>query len=354
MAQNLFLYLARKEGRKKAAFALAVILLFFVILELLFRITGLGRQGAERFYQNVFDPLSVPIPGAQNPYVELSEFMNKKGLRGPDFQRRKPEGIYRIVCLGDSTTFSTGEYKDSYPRLLEQILNRGLSKNKYEVINAGIPGTNIYHQRLLFEMIFKGTDPDMVLLMTGINGRKELKAFRDKMKKPFYRFLYKANRFLHRLAFYRVMTRGIKGGVTRDVKDDSQVVVTPEEVKAYNADYIEDLREIKRLSEQWGFKVVVLSSFQLSYIETMQQYGLQPDDPLYLGRSFEMGIDKIIYDFAKKEKWPYIDLTRDFVLLPVDRKGLWNDPHHVDYTGNRLIADRIAIELFSNNLIPPK
>ncbi|GAF79454.1 unnamed protein product, partial [marine sediment metagenome] len=209
-------------GGKSLRFALVATLLFFLALETALRLTGADRVGEEEFYRNIFDPLTLPIPGTTNPYSDIVEFMNKGGFRGPDFGRAKPEDTFRIVCLGDSTTFSLGRYEESYPYLLEKILNEGRPSKRIEVINAGVPGTNIYQQRLLFERLFAGTDPDMVLLMSGPNCRGDLKDYRDRMKKPHRAILRRVNLALYHLALYRVAMRILKGGVSEEVRDDSR------------------------------------------------------------------------------------------------------------------------------------
>lgn len=59
---------------------------------------------------------------------------NSQGYRGPEFSPEKPKGVYRILMLGDSTTFGIGSNdNETFSFQLEQKL-----KNKNaEVINAG-------------------------------------------------------------------------------------------------------------------------------------------------------------------------------------------------------------------------
>src|SRR5512136_222579 len=48
----------------------------------------------------------------------------------------KHRGEYRIICLGESTTFG------QYPSFLEEALNRYNINIKFSVIDKGVPGTN--------------------------------------------------------------------------------------------------------------------------------------------------------------------------------------------------------------------
>lgn len=55
----------------------------------------------------------------------------------------KKENTYRILILGDSITYrKMGSLQDYYPKVLEDLLNAKYDGNKYEVINAGVPGYN--------------------------------------------------------------------------------------------------------------------------------------------------------------------------------------------------------------------
>lgn len=67
--------------------------------------------------------------------------INSRGLRGREFTIKPKEGVIRIICLGDSITFGLGvNHEDAYPQELENLLNTGMSPQKFEVINAGILG----------------------------------------------------------------------------------------------------------------------------------------------------------------------------------------------------------------------
>lgn len=77
------------------------------------------------------------------------------------------QNSYRILCLGESTTFLGGE--DSYPSQLERILNTTLTNKTVKVINKGIPGAN---SNQILAHAGKWLDeyhPDLVLIMMGIN-----------------------------------------------------------------------------------------------------------------------------------------------------------------------------------------
>jgi lysophospholipase L1-like esterase len=82
-------------------------------------------------------------------------------------------GAYRIVALGESTTFGmTIQAGDTpWPEMLEQIIRQRLkTRRPVQVINAGVPACNIYHSlyRLTHEIL--PLQPDMVISYHGANG----------------------------------------------------------------------------------------------------------------------------------------------------------------------------------------
>ena len=352
---------------RKLLFSFVSVLLFFGVLEVGLRVTGLSRQGAEVFFDNLFDPFAAMVPGAANPYSDIKDFVNKHGLRGEDFTQAKPAGIFRIICLGDSTTFGMAELPGTYPYLLEKELNRGFDTPRFEVINAGVPGTNIYQQRMLFQRVLKNTDPDMVIVMSGPNAREDLKAFRDALKSSCGSKLQDVTLLLAQSAVYRTMRRVIKGGVQESTRDDYEILferrkeLTADGDNQWRdrflqdeliADYKEDLTIINRIADNWGFTLVFLGSFELDNIERMIKAGVRPDSPGLIETSLDHGIDPTVPRFVKDNGLTYIDLTGDFIGLDQTTPGLWHDPAHCGPLGNLIIAKRVASVLRQKKLVP--
>ncbi len=85
-------------------------------------------------------------------------------FRGIKYPINKSRGIYRIVCLGDSTTWGQGieDAADTYPMLLEKLLNNQNEKEKFEVINAGVPGYTSFQGLLFLKKYILSLSPDLV------------------------------------------------------------------------------------------------------------------------------------------------------------------------------------------------
>lgn len=81
------------------------------------------------------------------------------------------KGACRIMCLGESTTFSGGSR--SYPAQLEEILNARQGKMRFSVINVGRPGALSRDILSQLENNINRYKPDMVIVMMGINDGDE-------------------------------------------------------------------------------------------------------------------------------------------------------------------------------------
>ncbi|MBN1586149.1 MAG: SGNH/GDSL hydrolase family protein [Candidatus Omnitrophica bacterium] len=81
---------------------------------------------------------------------------------------QKPEGTFRIVCFGGSTTAKDPNGRH-YPALLEQELRSRLGTDKIEVINVGAAGYATPHSLILLELDVLSWEPDLIILSHNIN-----------------------------------------------------------------------------------------------------------------------------------------------------------------------------------------
>ena len=90
--------------------------------------------------------------------------------KGLDTGAEKAPGSYTILCLGDSFTLGFGAEKGGdYPSQLAKMLRENNPERRFEVINKGIEGQN--SSELLYSLNdnLNKHDPDMVIVMTGMN-----------------------------------------------------------------------------------------------------------------------------------------------------------------------------------------
>lgn len=157
-------------------FSLAVAVLLLVVCDVLVRVSGLDRpqlstplmpEFGEQFravHRNddlVFYSLKPSIRERFGPVVVST---NSKGFRSPEFGEKVP-GEFRVLSLGESTTFGAGvRDKETYSFLLEQHLSRLEGAPRYSVINAGVGAYSSFQSRVLLEERGQALEPDLVLI----------------------------------------------------------------------------------------------------------------------------------------------------------------------------------------------
>jgi lysophospholipase L1-like esterase len=207
------------------------VLLFEGILRLTTEPTlGSGRAFAPWLVgQVVFDPIRGwrNQPGTwkgrretAEGWEEMTYLVERHGFRGQEVADEKPEGVIRIVCMGDSATFGSirmpaeGEalmyysFPSYVDALRERIVREGL--DHVEVINAGVIGYSSHQGLRQFMVQIRHLEPDVVTLRFGLNDVQHAWAPQHRTVEPENRLL----RFLlYRFAGWRT-TRVVLGVYT--------------------------------------------------------------------------------------------------------------------------------------------
>jgi lysophospholipase L1-like esterase len=345
------------SNTRKFIFSAIIVFVFFVLLEGGLRLTHLDRLGPEKAFENIFDPSAIMLPGAYNPYHFGDELISEKGFRGPNFKGQKPADTFRIICIGDSTTYGNDAYKQAYPTVLQKMLDnkmRHLTQTKYEVINAGVPGTGIYQQKLFFEKYFANVQFDMVVIMTGKNERDDLRIYREQMRNTTYRQVEHVQSTLSNFALYRFARHLIAGRTVKQVLDDFQIH-EKDAVKQieFSKHFFEDLFDLLLLSRQWDFYLVFLGSFDQATMLQMEQAGISSDNPNIAKEAATRNISSEIQFFCKTNNLNFVQYWADFIRHKDRLGGLWFDPNHANGFGNMLIAKSVA-DLIVSGDFPPK
>ncbi|MBN1427519.1 MAG: hypothetical protein JXB07_03985 [Anaerolineae bacterium] len=160
-----------------------VLLVFGIIMGLIVLEVGLrlwfGSHGTEHeqmMYvaeRTVIDAHMAQVIGV--PYLNYIlnpnwEDINERGIRGELVAVPKPEGVYRILALGGSTTFGHGLTSDeSWPTQMERILRDDYGYTNVEVVNLGVPG--YYSLDSVVSLATRGLahEPDLVVVYDGLN-----------------------------------------------------------------------------------------------------------------------------------------------------------------------------------------
>ena len=98
--------------------------------------------------------------------------INSEGMRDREFSLEKPPGVYRVMMLGDSTTFGWGvRQEDTAAKFLERKLNGALPSgfDHVEVMNTGVGNYDTVQEVTYYETIGWKYHPDLVVLVFFIN-----------------------------------------------------------------------------------------------------------------------------------------------------------------------------------------
>jgi lysophospholipase L1-like esterase len=90
--------------------------------------------------------------------------INALGYRDADRAQPRPEGVRRVVCLGDSFTWGVGVlFDDAWPQRIERSLSRTRGE-RWEAVNLAEPGMNAVQYASRLESEGWGYGPDVVVV----------------------------------------------------------------------------------------------------------------------------------------------------------------------------------------------
>lgn len=165
-------------------FSLITTLLFFVLLEssvrlflflktrdVFFLLHGLSKkpEDPQNRFDKVFDAQGNCLYFKTKPSDDEQNPVNTFGFRGPEISKKR-HTAKRVVCLGGSTTYGLGlSYSNTYPKLLQNYLDKHAGAGHYEIINAGIPAHRLPNIIEQVKHVILGLEPDIIILMNVFN-----------------------------------------------------------------------------------------------------------------------------------------------------------------------------------------
>jgi len=178
------------EGKQKFMRKVAILLLVltsltlgFLLMEVIVRVLDVPPRPMAPLpvasYQLSTNPVIryEYIPGyrSDDGYFDTSHKgfeINSAGFRDYEYQQTKPDGTYRILVMGDSTTAGNGvaELSKTYTKILESELNAtALTGTVFEVLNMGVGGYQTMQEIETLRTGGLAYDPDLVLVTVCIN-----------------------------------------------------------------------------------------------------------------------------------------------------------------------------------------
>lgn len=108
------------------------------------------------------------------PAFRRSEFWtNSLGFRTHEIVLPKPKGVYRIVCIGGSTTMEGPRNDLTYPAMLQELLRAQFGSDAFDVLNCGMDGAPIGGSLSRFDE-YLSFEPDMIIHYNFVNDTQEL------------------------------------------------------------------------------------------------------------------------------------------------------------------------------------
>lgn len=175
----------RLSTGRKLLFASIVVFLFLAFVETASRLFLPEPQDSPLYIYNPgAGPLLLQAPLAisdsyllwkNRPGVDITDAgvrvrTNELGMRGGTVERKKPDGVFRILSLGESTSFGYAvEEQETYSHVLEQLLNENRSDESYSVLNAAVSGYSMVQSYEYLRRHGISFEPDVVLLYHGFN-----------------------------------------------------------------------------------------------------------------------------------------------------------------------------------------
>ena len=273
-------------------------------------------------------------------FVELAR-INSQGLRDAETPERRA-GDARVLVLGDSMTFGHGVGDDeTYPNQLEALFRR--QGADVHVINAGIKGYGTDHAYRFFVTRLRSLRPDLVIFAFYTNDLP------DDIDRPLYALeagrLVPLDATRHRIyrigRIYQWLPRALRQSrlvelLTSRIAGIGAYPEPPvrrprELIQAVRDRILVQLAELERLSEEDGFRLIVLG---VPYRERDPA----KDHYRFLHAADLGGVDW--FDLSDDPEW---QLEGEALFLREDE--------HLSAAGHRRLAERLHRHIVEDDLL---
>ena len=274
------------------------------------------------------DPELFWKPVAHSPY-------NAQRFKGPLMAVPKPQGVFRILCYGDSNT--DGPDQGSWPEVLQEVLNqhRALAGRRYEVVNAGVGGYSSRQGMLRFQQEGKTYQPDLVIVSFGWNDVASAVGHADHEFQPSWPRVH-LMRWLFKSRLYLVLVGNIP--VMRASAIDHTL---PETARVPMPQYLANMERFANLARQDGGSAVFLTRPHREATATLSQV------PPWRGKV--PSYNAALRGWAVERRLPLFDVEALFDHLGA---AYFTDECHFTKSGHRTLAEALASELSRGALLP--
>ena len=295
---------------------------------------------------------------------------NSIGFRGEEIEFPKPKNVYRIVCLGGSTTYSEGvnDYHESYPYLLEKNL-KASGWDSVQVINAGVPGYSSLETLINFQIRVRDLAPDMIVIYQNVNDLHSRLVWPPEYYKADRTGIYQSPKLFNsipiwehsaiiRLTLIRLGLTDSHGSINQIIKLADTYIINQNNLNKNGIDKLnlkevlqtnkpiffeKNIQSLTTLAQSLGIKVV-LSTFIFSdeFPET---------NILFSNQAIKDAIEEqneVLRDISARSGALLYDLAKDITI----NKKLFTDGIHFGHEGNEIRSKKIAEFLIQNHKSP--
>ncbi len=269
------------------------------------------------------------------PPVVVTMNTNRHGFRGRAFAEEKPEGTFRIACLGDSYTFGMGVGDDeTWPARLQALADERAGQGCCEVWNCGVPAYDTVQELAFLTKTVLPFRPDLVLLGFHLNDAKTTEE------------IYRSDNPLERLL--EAMSQPRREGFRAFVRRHSVLAdVLAEQLffslamDRYALSYLEVYR-----SDLDGWKEAKQALRGMRDLLRQQGIGFAVVIyPLLIKREGVLessAADAIVHEFLRQESIAAFDLAPSFVERDVDALRVHPYDPHPNAEAQQIAAEAVA------------
>lgn len=284
--------------------------------------------------------------------------VNTLGYRGAEVSPNRA-GVFRVVALGDSTTFGLAGADCPYPFQLQRLFTDTQPNSAIEVINAGVEGYSSKYAIRFLDQKVRSLQPDLVTVYIGWNDLYGLSTMDPDGFARGDDSSARVRRLLDRFYLVQFWRKLIYLEAPRFLAKFRSTTV-PIEATGYLEmvrGYTSRLERIISLIEELGARPVlmtlptVLSEQMSPRALAMIHYPAWAQGDHRLLLSVVGAFNDSIRDVANKKNVILIDNARFIDAFGAEKERLFFDTLHMHCEGYALLAQNIRRELERQNII---
>ena len=275
----------RRSTAKKLLFALIATVIVLAAIEVGLRVAGFRYVpflDAASFWDRFDTEMAGEPPFASDPvlfwrlkpnlYHDVSPetidytTTGPHGFRGKDypFPLQKPAGMFRVICVGDSSTFGD-QVRDgeTFAMVLQDRLHKRFPDRAIDVVNAGVPGYTSHQVRKYIESELLALSPDVIVVMVGANDLVPAKGnIADKDRPQSSVRIAKIRKKIGGLRLYQLLSavmvplrhapKAEELGKNPDGSDNIRIRVDYD-------DFVANLMAIKEMGDRAGYRTIMMT-----------------------------------------------------------------------------------------------